>query len=203
MFAPTPHDVWERYLDLYGLEAVYPVAQTDLGHLAAIASEEIRYPEVARCLAMRGAEVFVHSSSEAYTGDSTPKDVAKRARSIENLAYVVSTNSAGITDTPIPAASTDGGSRIVDYRGQVIARAGGGESMTAYAEIDVAALRRYRRRPGMMNLLTRQRFELYAESYARNSFHPPNTMLDGRVDRDRFRRTQEETIRRLEKAGLI
>lgn len=203
MYAPTPHDVWDRYLELYGLEAVFPVAATALGRIGAIASEEILFPEIARCLAMRGAEVFLHSSSEAFADGDTPKDAAKRARAIENLAYVVSANSAGITGTAMPAASADGGSKVVDYRGQVIARAAAGESMTAHAEIDLAALRRCRRRPGMMNLLARQRFELYASSYAGASFHPPNTMLGGEVDRSQFKKTQEETIRRLEEAGLI
>jgi predicted amidohydrolase len=64
MFAPTPHDVWDRYLEHYGLDAVFPVADTPLGRLACIASEEILYPEIARALALRGAEVFLHSTSE-------------------------------------------------------------------------------------------------------------------------------------------
>ncbi len=203
MYAPTPHDVWDRYLEVYGAEAVFPVARTALGNFGAVASEEILFPEVARCVAMRGAEILLHSTSEAHGQGDTPKDVAKRARALENLAFVVSANSAGITRTPMPAASADGGSKIVDYRGQVIARARSGESMTAHAEIDLAALRRARRRPGMMNLLSRQRFELYASSYAGTSFHPPNTFAEGAPDRSRFRRTQEETIRRLEEAGLI
>ncbi len=203
MYAPTPHDVWDRYLEIYGADAVFPVARTPLGNFGAVASEEILFPEVARCVAMRGAEILLHSSSEAHGQGDTPKDVAKRARAIENLAYVVSANSAGITGTPMPVASADGGSKVVDFRGQVLARARSGESMTAHAEIDLAALRRARRRPGMMNLLSRQRFELYASSYAGTSFHPPNTFADGGADRGRFRRTQEETIRRLEEAGLI
>ena len=37
---------------------MFPVAKTAIGNLAAIASEKILYPEVARCLAMRGAEIF-------------------------------------------------------------------------------------------------------------------------------------------------
>lgn len=203
MYAPTPHDVWERYLEIYGAEAVFPVARTPLGNFGAIASEEILFPEVARCLAMRGAEIFLHSTSEAHGDGQTPKDIAKRARAIENLAYVVSANSAGIVGTKVPADSADGGSKIVDYRGHILAKAAGGESMTAHAEIDLAALRRYRRRPGMMNLLSRQRCELYAESYAKTSFHPPNTMASGEAERSLFRRTQEETIHRLQAAGII
>jgi len=57
MFSPTPHDVLDRYIELYGEESLFPVADTSIGKLACIASEEILYPEVARCLMMRGAEV--------------------------------------------------------------------------------------------------------------------------------------------------
>lgn len=200
---PTPHDVWDRYLARHGLDGVFPVVRTPLGNLAAIASEEILFPEVARCLAMRGAEVFVHSTSEVYGSEHSPKDVAKRARAYENAAFVVSANSAGILDSPVPASSTDGGSKVLDHLGHVLAETGPGESLAAFATVDVAALRRHRRRPGMTNLLSRQRFELYAESYARHSFYPPNTMAAGPVDRQHFLRTQEETIRRLEKMGVI
>jgi predicted amidohydrolase len=203
MFAPTPHDVWERYLDCYGLDGVFPVAKTAIGNLAALASEEILYPEVARCLAMRGAEIFLHSTSEVYGQARSPKEAAKITRAVENMAYVISANTAGIVNSPIPAASVDGGSKIIDYRGLVLAETGAGESMAAFAEIDLAALRQYRRRPGLNNLLSRQRFELYAESYRQSHFYPANTMLDGEVDRKHFIQTQQATIERLAKLGVI
>ena len=78
LYAPSPHDVWDRYLDAYGIEGVFPVADTPLGRLACIASEEILYPEVARALGMRGAEVFLHCTSEVGSPELTPKDIAKR-----------------------------------------------------------------------------------------------------------------------------
>lgn len=207
MFAPTPHDVWDRYLDVYGLDGVFPVARTAIGRLAAIASEEILYPEIARALALRGAEVFLHSSSEVGSPRLTPKDVAKRARALENLCYLVSANTAGIADVDIPFASADGMSKIVDYLGDVRAEALPGESANACAEIDLAALRRYRRRAGMGNLLSRQRLELFAATYS-GSVYPPNSMLgpDGRVttpDRGHFVALQRSVIERLERDGLI
>ncbi len=58
MYAPTPHDVLAKYIEVYGRESLFPVAKTSIGNLACIASEEILYPEIARCLAMQGAEVF-------------------------------------------------------------------------------------------------------------------------------------------------
>lgn len=203
MFAPSPHDVWERYLDCYGLDGVFPVAKTSIGNLAALASEEILYPEVARCLAMRGAEVFLHSTSEVHGHARSPKEAAKIARAVENMAYVISANTAGIANIPIPVASADGGSKIVDYRGLVLAETGSGESMAAFAEIDLAALRRYRRRPGLNNLLARQRLELYADSYSQFHFYPANTMLNAGVERKHFIQTQQETIERLAKLGVI
>jgi len=208
MFAPTPHDVWDRYLERYGLEGVFPVARTSIGRLAAVASEEILYPEIARALALRGAEVFVHSTSEAGSPRLTPKDIAKRARAIENLAYVVSANTGGFQESDLAENSTDGMSKVVDYLGDVRAEAGFGESAIACAEIDLAALRRYRRRPGMGNLLSRQRLELFAPVYAGSPVHPANSLLDadGRVvtpQRAQFAATQRKVIERLERLGLV
>ncbi len=75
--------------------------------------------------------------------------------------------------------------------------------MAAFAEIDLAALRRDRRRTGLNNLLSRQRFELYAQSYNQSHFYPANTMLKGEVDRKHFIQTQQTTIERLAKLGII
>jgi predicted amidohydrolase len=204
MFAPTPHDVWDDYLEHYGLEGVFPVAKTEIGNLAAIASDEILFPEVARCLMMRGAEVFLHPTSEVYgSQERSPKDIAKISRAIENMAYVVSANTAGIAQIPIPIASVDGGSKIIDYRGLVLAETATGESMAAFAEIDLTALRRYRRRPGLTNLLSRQRFELYAESYRQAQFYPVNTLLNGEGDRKHFIQTQQQAIEHLADLDVI
>lgn len=208
MFAPTPHDVWDPYLERYGLDGVFPVADTALGRLAAIASEEILYPEIARALALRGAEVFLHSTSEAGSPRLTPKDIAKRARALENLAYLVSANSGGFVGTDLPDRSTDGMSKIVDFLGEVRVEAGFGESSVACAEIDLAALRRYRRRPGMGNLLARQRLELFAPVYGGPPVHPANGLMgpDGRFfvpERGYFASVQSKVIERLAAAGLV
>ena len=208
MYAPTPHDVWQRYLDIYGRDGVFPVASTAIGRLACIASEEILYPEIARAMAFRGAEVFCHSTSEVGSPLATPKSIGKRARAIENLAYVVSANSAGIAGIAIPENSTDAMSCVLDYRGLILAEAQAGESMVAYAEVQLDALRRFRRRPGMANLLARQRADLFAAGYADAPFHQANGLLDEAqavksADRAFFQRAQQEVIDRLDRAGLI
>jgi predicted amidohydrolase len=207
MFAPTPHDVWDKYLNIYGIDGVFPVARTEIGNLAAIASEEILYPEIARAHALRGAEVFVHSSSEIGSPIKTPKMIAKQARAFENMAYVVSANTAGITGTGGCEQSADGNSMIVDYKGAVLAESNAGETFTAFADIDIAALRAARRKPGMTNMLSRQRTALFASTYATDTHQQSNSLIDGDVvktpNRDHFARVQAETIERLAKDGLI
>lgn len=207
MFAPTPHDVWSKYLDIYGIDGVFPVARTEIGNLAAIASEEILYPEIARAHALRGAEVFVHSSSEIGSPLMTPKALAKRARAMENIAYVVSANTAGIENTTMPLGSADGNSMVVDYKGAVLAEANTGETFTAFADINLDALRHHRRKPGMINFLARQRLEPFAAVYGATVGQPANGLLEnGQVkipDRNHFLRAQEQVIERLAKDGLI
>jgi len=204
MFAPSPHDVLDRYLEVHGADALFPVADTELGRLACIASEEILFPELARTLALRGAEVLLHCTSEVASPAVTHKDVAKRARAQENLCYVVSANSGGIIGSPIPANSTDGKSKILDFEGRVLVEADAGESMVANAELDLAALRRARRRPGMGNLLARNRLDLYADGYASGPGHAANGLADGAApDRSYFVGAQRAVIDRLAELGLI
>lgn len=203
MFSPTPHDVLDSYVDHFGEDALFPVVDTELGRLACVASEEILYPEITRAVALKGAEVICHSSSEVGSPQATPKNVAKQARAYENMAYVVSANSAGIANIPFPEASTDGSSQVVDYKGQVLAEADTGESMAGCAEIDIAALRRTREKPAMTNLLARQRLELFANVYSGESVYPANNMLaNGQVvvpDRSHFIKCQEDAIEALKK----
>ena len=203
MFAPTPHDVWDKYLDIYGLDAVFPVADTEIGKLACCASEEILFPEIARAHALRGAEVILHPTSEVSSPEMTPKEIARRARAVENLVYVISANTAGVWGEGIPAESVDGMSKIVDYKGRVLVEADTGESMVANAEIDLAAQRAYRARPGMANYFARQRLELFSATYG-ESVYPANTIDPSQVpERAHFIDTQRATIARLSKAGLI
>jgi predicted amidohydrolase len=208
-FEPTPHDVWDKYLDIYGEEGVFPVARTEIGNLGTIASEEILYPEITRCVAMRGAEVILHPTSEPGSPELTIKEVCRRARAIENLVYVVSANTATIDDIPIPPYTCSAMSKIVDYNGHVLAEAAqGGEAFNSNAVIDIGAVRRTRRRTAMANVMSRQPFQIYANSYASHSFHQANFLLKGgKVQepppREEFRRRQAANIERLVKAGLL
>jgi predicted amidohydrolase len=207
MFAPTPHDVWDRYLDLYGIDAVFPVVETEIGRLACVASEEILFPEITRAHTLRGAEIILHSSSEVASPELTPKEIARRARAIENGVYVITANSSGVHGEGIPAMSVDAMSKIVDYKGLVLVNAGYGETMAAHAKIDLPALRANRRLPGMPNYFARQRLELFREAYS-GSVYNANTLTassaKGEVpERGHFIEMQRSTIKKLVDDELI
>lgn len=209
LYSPSPYDVWDRYLALYGEDALFPVADTAIGRLAAIASEEILYPEIARCHALRGAEVFVHSTSEMGSPRDTAKDIGKRARAAENLAYLVSANASGVDNTALPERSTTGMAKIVDYEGRVLAAAApGGDSMVAAATLDIAALRARRRQAGLSNALVRQPLQAYAESYRLSDWRAPNQLLndsatEGPCSAETLRELQQQDIARLARRGSI
>lgn len=204
---PSPHDVWDAYLDAYGLDGVFPVARTSIGNFAAIASEEILYPEIARSHAVRGAELFLHSSSEAYTVTAPPKRIARLARAMENLAWVISANTAGIDNIDISIDSANGGSVIVDHLGNTVVAAGQGETMTANARIDLPGLREYRRRSGMGNLLSRLPYDAFQAGVAGLDIRRKNGLLkNGQVvvpARGYFREQQADSLARLVAAGVI
>ena len=205
MYAPSPYDVWDAYLEHYSADELFPVVETPLGRLTTLASEEILYPEISRILAAKGAEVLLHPTSEAASTQMSPKNVAKIARAQENSMYVISANSAGITGTGLARKSTDSRSQIVDDRGIVLSETPGGESIAACADVDISALRYRRRRNGMDNRLVRQPMALYAKEFAKLDIHPSGSLGDGSnvPARDFYKKRQDAVIGKLVKAGII
>ncbi|MDJ0919491.1 MAG: nitrilase-related carbon-nitrogen hydrolase [Henriciella sp.] len=204
LYTPSPYDVWDKYLDVYGEDAVFPVAETEIGALGTIASEEILYPEIARMHAFKGAEILLHPTSEVGAPTLTPKHITKKARAIENIAYVVSANSAQIIGTPVPAASTDGMSIILDWYGRTLAEANQGETLNANAVLDIGALRDTRRKTGMTNTLSRLPNAAFASGYAGANHAPANRTPNGQmIERAEAIAQQQAVIDKLAAAGIL
>jgi predicted amidohydrolase len=204
LYTPSPYDVWDKYLDAYGLDAVFPVAVTEIGTLGTIASEEILYPEIARMSVLKGAEVLLHPTSEVGSPNLTPKHISKMARAVENIAYVVSANSAGIYGTPVAANSTDGMSIVLDNYGRTLAEAGTGETFNANAVLDIGALRETRRKTGMTNTLSRLPMAAFAPAYASGALAPPNKTPDGKmIERSEVLARQRSVIEDMARRGIL
>jgi predicted amidohydrolase len=101
---------------------------------------DLRFPELFRILALRGARVLtVPSAFTAATGRAH-WEVLLRARAIENQAFVLAPNQVGAAP---PHFDSFGHSAIVDPWGKLLALAPDGECFVA-ADLDLAAQDRVR-----------------------------------------------------------
>jgi deaminated glutathione amidase len=122
-----------------------PLGDVELGMTVCY---DLRFPELYRILAVRGARILtVPSAFTAPTGRAH-WEVLLRARAIENQAFVIAPNQVG--EAP-PHYSSYGHSMIVDPWGTVLAKAPDEESFVA-AELDLAEQERVREKlPALAN----------------------------------------------------
>ncbi|MBL8644707.1 MAG: hypothetical protein JNK21_12295 [Rhodospirillaceae bacterium] len=63
-FTTCIYDVLDRFVEMYGWDAVIPIARTDIGNIAMSA---VQYePELFRCMALKGAEIIVRTATGGF-----------------------------------------------------------------------------------------------------------------------------------------
>jgi predicted amidohydrolase len=111
--------------------------ETALGRIGLMICRDIRFGEIARALALKGAEIFVVSYAAGLI------DVATQARAVDNSAYLIAANRVGQE----METSFCGDSRIIDPYGKVMVEAGREEGfVVAEIDTDVIGEARQRRR---------------------------------------------------------
>jgi predicted amidohydrolase len=147
----TPSSVYQRYLDTYGYDFLFPVANTRIGRLGTMVCFDQAHPEVAGLLARMGAEVIIHPSSEGHGSGRHGWDAARRARAFENTAYVLSALPGGEYFDPdsddLPTAQMRGHSKIVGFDGAILGEADSAGPCVLTGTIDLRALQRARANP--------------------------------------------------------
>ncbi len=109
---------------------------------------DIRFPELYRILAIRGARVFTVPAAFTVPTTRDHWEVLLRARAIEDQAFVIAANQIGEHE---PGMRSGGRSMIVDAWGLVLARAADAEGHIV-ADLDLAAQERIRRElPALAN----------------------------------------------------
>jgi predicted amidohydrolase len=117
------------------------VAKTALGRLGLSICYDLRFPELYRWLALRGAEVlFVPAAFTTYTGPHHWLPLL-RARAIENQCWVVAPAQVGRHSVD---RQSHGETAIVDPWGTVVARKSRGQGWVT-ADVDLTRLESVRR----------------------------------------------------------
>jgi predicted amidohydrolase len=180
----VPHDVWDRWIEVKGdgnlMDALYPVADTEIGRIGMIICMEGGYPEVGRGLALNGAEVLTRQVyHEPFVGNGW-WELQTRSFAMNNNAYVVAAN-LGPQSFSFggPLYDIGGGkSMIVDYRSRVMVQREFSAADTFVSEcLDIESLRRYRLQNGFGRWLKDLRMEQFAPIYQK-SIYPKNQYLD-------------------------
>ena len=142
-----------------------PVYQTDFGTVGLLICYDLEFPETARILALKGAEVIFHLVADWPQGvPGLPERVFElsfRARALENRIVLAICNRVG--DDPDLKSYFYGLSRIIGTQGEIIASVDQGEKMFL-AEVDLEQAHRERetynyfhnRRPELYQVLLEQ-----------------------------------------------
>ncbi len=165
----TPGSIYDRYLDTYGYDFLFPVVDTPLGRLATMVCFDQAHPEVARMLTQYGAEVIIHPSSEGHGCGRRGWDMARQTRGFENTAYVLSAVPGGEyfdpDDARIPTTQMRGHTKIVNFDGSIQGVADSSGACILSGNVDLKALRRARANP-LANLALWDDPLVYVDQYA-------------------------------------
>lgn len=165
LIGTTVYDVLDRYVEMYGWDAVLPVARTDIGNIAitAVGVEPMLYT----CLGLKGAEILVLS----VTGGSNSESAIATARNNRlytlGVGNAVSPNNIGF---PESSGTRDEGTVIVDPRGTVLAETDNHHEDIITARIPIADYRKTRRVQELPMALLLPVLQQYQPTFQPNAF---------------------------------
>ena len=138
----------------------FDVAMTKEGQVGVLCSEDILSPHFSRSLVLNGAEIILNPSREWSDKNFAIRQMARQARSYENLAYVACSSSyafgQGDRTINLPSATS-----VSEMWGTKITLKSNESFLIA--DIDIQALRKRREEP-MGNFPAIVRTDLYASS---------------------------------------
>ena len=156
------YDVYDRFVEMYGIDEVIPVVRTDIGNIAMSAVQF--EPELFRCMAFKGAEIMCRVATGGFEFDDM------RLTSYHNSVYTMIANNSVSTQGRHPGFFEDesyggsGRSSIFGPRGVELAKADVFETKK-FAMLPMAEFRKKHRIPDVHMNLYKPVFDQYRTRY--------------------------------------
>jgi predicted amidohydrolase len=163
LMTSTIYNCLDRYIEMYGADAVIPVTRTPLGNICTGAMQ--REPELFRAMAIKGGELFLRTA----TGSFVPADM--QMNSVYHRVYTAVCNNAvspGNQFFEEPGGA--GGSAIYDPNGTAIAMARNEFEQLVAANIPIKSFRAGHKLPDFAWDLYAPVYSQYARKYPPNKF---------------------------------
>ena len=152
---------WEKYYFKPG-NLGYPVFDTSVGRVGLIICYDRHFPEVARELGLKGAELVFNPSATVESLSRYLWELEQPAHAVANGYWIAAINRVG-TEEPLNPHRFYGSSYFCDPRGQIVARASEDGDEVLVADLDLDKAREVRntwqflrdRRPETYDDLTR------------------------------------------------
>ncbi len=149
MHIPDDPAYYEKFYFTPGDQGFIPI-ETSLGKLGVMVCWDQWYPEGARLMAMRGAQMLIYPTAIGYESSDTPDEqerqreawtTVQRGHAVANGLPVVTVNRVGMEPSPSPSGGRGiafwGTSFVCGPQGELLYEAPTNEESTAVVDIDM------------------------------------------------------------------
>jgi beta-ureidopropionase len=133
---------WEKFYFKPG-NLGYPVFDTSVGKVGLIICYDRHFPEVARELGLKGAELVFNPSATVTSLSRYLWELEQPAHAVANGYFVAASNRVGV-EAPLNAAEFYGSSYFCSPRGKILAQASATEDEVLVCDLDLEEIRAVR-----------------------------------------------------------
>ena len=133
---------WEKFYFKPG-NLGYPVFDTSVGRVGLIICYDRHFPEVARELGLKGAEIVFNPSATVESLSRYLWELEQPAHAVANGFWMAASNRVGV-EAPLNPAKFYGSSYFCSPRGKIIAQASDSEDEVLVADLDLDEIREVR-----------------------------------------------------------
>ena len=198
----APGDAYDWFVEKFGdgLDAFFPVADTELGKMGFVICGEGTYPEIPRGLMMNGAEILIRPNAWVEPYMAEPQDLmglCSRFNAFTNMCYLVESNWAYYYSPGCPKGFGAGRSQVIDYTGRILARSYAPSETGVAAEVNMQSLRRYREESAFGSRMVFMPMHIFRKVYE-TEIWPKNSLLkkEKSGNTEMWERMRREVIKR-------